>query len=145
VAQPRKKVDIPFRIDTEIAELVRLFESGELPYERWTHRAHLAVAAYYLGRYPLREATDRARVGIRRYNAARGDPAGYHETITVLYMRLVARELSVGLRDGVSGLVNDLADRYRLDWLLGYYSSDRIWSVEARAGFVPPDLRPLDF
>jgi hypothetical protein len=139
---PDAKIDMPFASDTDIDDMVRLFESCDLPGERWTHRAHLAVAATYVSRYPLSEATDRARTNIRRYNESRGNKIGYHETITVLFMRLVARELGQGSR---AVIVNDLAGRCRLDWLLGYYSSQRLWSAEARAEFVDPDLRPLDF
>jgi hypothetical protein len=141
---PEIKIDSPFASDAEIDDMLRLFESCELPGERWTHRAHLAVAATYLGCYPLNEATDRARAHIRRYNESRGNKIGFHETITVLFMRLIARELRANttLR---SAVVNDLAGRCRVDWLLGYYSSQRLWSAEARAEFVEPDLRPLDF
>jgi hypothetical protein len=141
----RVKVDVPFRSTADLVDLVRLFESCELPYERWTHRAHLAVAAVYLGRYALEEATRWARDCIRRYNRARGDAAGYHETITVLFMRLVARELAGVPTDAVAGLVNDLAERCRVSWLYEYYTAERLWSAEARAEFVPPDRRPLDF
>ncbi|HKB06625.1 MAG TPA: hypothetical protein VKD90_30795 [Gemmataceae bacterium] len=142
--EPRTKVDVPFESDAEIDEFVRLFELCELPYERWTHRAHLAVAASYLTRYALSEATDRARAGIQRYNRTRGDPAGYHETITVVFMRLVARELTADGR-GIAGLVNELAGRCPVTWLYQYFSPKRLWSAEARAGLVAPDLRPLDF
>jgi hypothetical protein len=141
---PEAKIDTPFASDDDIDDMVRLFESCELPGERWTHRAHLAVAATYLGRYPLNEATDRARTNIRRYNESRGNKIGYHETITVLFMRLVARQLQTS-DDSRSKIVNDLASRCRVDCLLGYYSSQRLWSAEARAEFVAPDLRPLDF
>jgi hypothetical protein len=140
-----EKVDHPFASDAEIAELVRLFESSELPGERWTHRAHLAVAATYVCAYPLGEATDRAREHIRRYNESRGNLTGYHETITVLFMRLVARDLRVARPASLAAFVNDLAARYRVGWLFGYYSQNRLWSPEARAGLIPPDLRPLDF
>jgi hypothetical protein len=138
------KPDPPFTSDAEIAELVRLFESYDLPGERWTHRAHLAVAASYLRRYPLSEATDRARTHIRRYNAARGNHTGYHETVTVLFMRLVARELKSDPPE-LAGFVNELAGRFPMSRLLVYYSAERLWSTEARIGFVGPDLRPLDF
>jgi hypothetical protein len=138
------KIDHPFTSDAEIDEMVRLFESCELPGERWTHRAHLAVAATYLDRYPLSEATDRVRTHIRRYNESRGNTTGYHETITVVFMRLVARELQKALETRAR-LVNELAMRCRVEWLLEYYSGDRLWSVQARADFVEPDLRPLDF
>jgi hypothetical protein len=138
------KPDPPFASDVDIAELVRLFESCELPGERWTHRAHLAVAATYLLRYPLSEASDRARTHIQRYNQSRGNRTGYHETITILFMRLVARELATD-PPNLHSLVNGLAGRFRIDWLLAFYSKDRLWSDEARAVFVGPDLRPLDF
>ncbi|HJZ91204.1 MAG TPA: hypothetical protein VKE40_10045 [Gemmataceae bacterium] len=140
-----EKVDHPFTSDAEIAELVRLFESCELPGERWTHRAHLAVAATYVRAYPFGDATDRAREHIRRYNESRGNRTGYHETITVLFMRLVARDLGVARPVTLAGFVNDLASRYRVGWLFGYYSHDRLWSPAARAAFILPDLRPLDF
>jgi hypothetical protein len=138
------KPDPPFTSAAEIAELVRLFESCQLAGDRWTHRAHLAVAATYLRSYPLPEATDRARAHIRRYNESRGNHTGYHETITVLFMRLVARELQASPAD-LAGFVNGLAGRFAVDWLYGHYSKDRLWSAEARVGFVEPDLLPLDF
>jgi hypothetical protein len=128
----------------EITELVRLFESCELPGPRWTHRAHLAVAASYLRRYSLPEAIERARTHIRRYNESRGNRTGYHETITVLFMRLVSSELA-GSQSDPGEFVNDLARRFGMNWLLGYYSKDRLWSDAARAGFLEPDVRPLDF
>jgi hypothetical protein len=139
------KPDPPFGSEAEIAELVRLFESCDLPGVRWTHRAHLAVATTYLLCYPLPEATDRARTHIRRYNESRGNHTGYHETITVLFLRLVARELAAAAPVELAGFVNDLAGRFPTDWLLGYYSRDRLWSDAARAGFVDPDVKPLDF
>jgi len=123
--------------------MVRLFESCELPYERWTHRAHLAVAASYLQHYPHPQALERVRANIQKYNVALGDPKGYHETITVLFMKLVAREMTgnANLHD----IVNGLNDRCKVSWLLEYYSEALLWSAEARATFVEPDRKPLDF
>jgi hypothetical protein len=60
-------------------------------------------------------------------------------------MRLVARELRVARPADLAGFVNDLADRFRVSALLAYYSKDCLWSPAAVAGFVQPDLRPLDF
>jgi hypothetical protein len=138
------KPDPPFTSESEIIELVQLFESSELPGERWTHRAHLAVATTYLQRYPLHEATERARVHIQRFNESRGKRTGYHETITVLFMRLVARELTMRNCD-IAAFVNSLTGRFTVDELLAYYSRERLWSDAARARFVEPDIRELDF
>lgn len=141
---PAAKPDPPFTSDAEVAELVGSFESRRLPGERWTHRAHLAVAATYLRRYPLSEATDRARAYIRRYNESRGNLTGYHETITVLFMRLVAHAMSAA-PPALAEFVNGLATRFPMDRMLDYYTKDRLWSAEARAGFIGPDVRPFDF
>ena len=139
------KSDHPFRSDSEVAELVRLFESCQLPYERWTHRAHLAIAADYLRRYSLHEATGRIRSGIRRYNESRGDGTGYHETITLVFVRLVARELDRLPPAGPAEIANELAGRFKGAAVLVYYSPERLWSAAARAGWIEPDRKPLDF
>jgi hypothetical protein len=141
----RVTIDVPLETAADLDDLVVGFEACTWPYERWTHRAHLGVATAYLLRYPLSEATDRARAGIQKYNAVRGSRTGYHETITVLFMRLIARELTVARPTDLAAFVNDLADRFRVDALLVYYSRDRLWSAEAVATLVDPDLRPLDF
>lgn len=138
------KIDTPFATDAEIIELVRLFESCTLPYERWSHRAHLAVATLYASRYPLNEAIDRARTNIRGYNESLNNFTGYHETITVVYMRLVKSRIVEGRPRDLAAFVNELAEKHRLDWLLVYYSAERLWSAQARETFVAPDLMPLD-
>ncbi len=145
-ASKREKIDVPFASDAEVAEMVALFEACEWPYARWTHRAHLGVALVYLRALPFDEALARARRHIPLYNRARGDPNGYHETVTVLFLRRVHRYL----RDrpgplSLAAAVEELAAACDMRWPLRYYSPERLWSAEARAGWLEPDLRPLDF
>ena len=47
-ARPVVKRDIPFGSDAEILEMVERFEQCRWPSERWTHRAHLAVAVVFV-------------------------------------------------------------------------------------------------
>lgn len=139
------KIDIPFESDEEISELVELFEACRWPYERWTHRAHVAVAASYLTSLPLDAAIDRIRGTINRYNRVCGDPTGYHETITVVLMRIVAdflRNESAGL--SLVEIVDELAStRTTKRVLLRHYSAEVLFSPEAKARLVEPDLEPL--
>ncbi len=69
------------------SELLRQFESCTLPFELWTHRAHVRVAYTYLTRYSFDEAMDRIRIAIKRYNAHNNRPdgplEGYNETTTM--------------------------------------------------------------
>lgn len=141
-----KKADVPFASDADVEELVTAFENATLPYSRWTHRAHLAVAVVYLTRYGFDLALDRIRLHIRFYNLKRGDPDGYHETITALHMLKVAAYLNAQLEpptllaalDAVSALLP-------VEWVAKHYSPERLRTDAARTAWVDPDREPLDF
>lgn len=142
----REKIDHPFATDAEVTAMVERFEGCRLPYPQWTHRAHLGVALCYLRDQPYEAALARVRHHIPLYNRTCGDPAGYHDTITVLFLRRVAGYL----RDHpecppLAEAVEELAAECDMRWPLRYYSPERLWSPEARAGWVEPDVRPLDF
>jgi hypothetical protein len=140
------KQDVPFRTDDEIVDMVARFEECRWPYERWTHRAHLAVGVVYLRRYSFGEATRLVRQNIQRYNRTCGDPDGYHETITVFFMRIISRFLrDEADRSSIVAVVDDIFRRCDLNCLLEYYSPERLWSPEARGAWVEPDLGPLPF
>jgi hypothetical protein len=142
----REKIDRPFTTDAEVADMVAQFEACIWPYDRWTHRAHLGVALCYVRDQPFDAALARVRQFIPMYNRTCGDPSGYHETITVLFMRRVARYL----RDNpecppLAVAVEELVGICDMQWAIRYYSPERLWSAEARSDWVEPDRRPLDF
>ena len=70
---------------------------------------------------------------------------GDHETITRFYMQVVSQYLKVG-RPSVDWADRANAAYQRLgarDLPLRHYSEARLMSVEARAGWVEPDLRAM--
>jgi hypothetical protein len=123
----------------------RAFENGEITPAQFDHRAHVRVAWVYLNEGPsFDQALPRMRAAIQRFAAAAGASTKYHETITVLWMRLLA---GVKAR-GASGELADvllahpaLADK---DLPLQYYSRDRLFCDEARAAWVEPDRKPVE-
>src|SRR5262249_61052939 len=142
----REKIDRPFASDAEVVEMVALFERCEWPYPRWTHRAHIGVALCYLNTYAFDTALIRIRHHISLYNRTCGDPAGYHETLTMLFLRRVCRYLQDHSGDmPLAAAIEQLAASCDMHWPLQYYSPERLWSSEARAGWVEPDRRELDF
>ncbi len=143
--EPRTKLNVPFASDAEVIEMVAEFERCQWPYARWTHRAHLGVALHYLKQLSFDAALERCRHHIQLYNHACGDPNGYHETITVLLMRRVARYIGDHPNATLNQSVEGLAATCDLQWLLSYYSGDLLWSAAARGGWVEPDIRRLDF
>ena len=138
-----------YRAFTEIESLVRAFEKAEIARDDWNHRGHLTVACWYLLCYPAEEAVERMRDSLQRYLSLRGivttRERGYHETITVSWMRLVRHylaqtNLDCSLVELINGLVEHYSDK---DFLLRYYSRDSLMSLEARTGWVEPDVKPL--
>ncbi|PMZ79582.1 hypothetical protein, partial [Pseudomonas sp. FW306-2-11AD] len=70
----------------------------------------------------------------------------YHDTITRAYLRgvqahVAARPSGESLVACVNALLGSAAGRR--DWPLHFYSRDRLFSVAARRGFIPPDLASL--
>lgn len=133
-----------------IADLVARFLSAEVPASEWTHRAHVTVGTALVHQHGPEQALTIMREGILRLNRAHGTPEtptrGYHETITRAYLVLIARLLSglpaADLAHRVAAAVEGpLGSR---EVLLGYYSRDRLMSLEARQQWQPPDLRPLE-
>src|SRR5258705_1850333 len=125
-------------------EVARAFEEGSVTPAESTHLAHVRVAWVYLNEAASVEgALPRMRDAIRRFAAAAGASQKYHETITVLWMRLLE---DVRAR-GASGELVDVLRAYPAladkDLPLEYYSRDRLFGDEARATWVEPDRRSL--
>lgn len=122
-------------------QFARAFERGEIAPAEFDHRAHVRVAWVYLREGPsLDAATTRMRDAIRRFAAAAHVPQKYHETITVLWMRLLADAASrVATPCELAELFErcpELADK---DLPLKYYSRERLFSEEARGRWVAPE------
>lgn len=127
------------------------FEACAIPGSEWTHAAHLVVGLWHVARYGPDEALRRLRQGIRRLNESHGGvnsaTNGYHETVTAVYVRLLEEYLErgpapidLGLR-AIALLATPLAAK---DALYRFYSRDVLMSTTARAGWVDPDLLPIN-
>ena len=127
--------------------LWQAFSASALPSASWTHREHLRVAWMFLQRYPLDEAHLLMRVGIIRLNAFHGlveTPArGYHETLTRLWLALIASLTRASDAPTSAAFVDAHASSLDRDAAAQHYSRERLMSPHARAVFVPPDLAPL--
>ena len=136
--------------ESEIDEFLAAFETCNLPKARWTHGAHLLTGACYV--HALGEATaiDKMRLCVSRYNESVGglntDTSGYHETITIAWIKLLAgtlRETGPLPRAAFAALA---VSRFEVDRdiLRRYYDFDLVTSVIARRTWVPPTLGTFD-
>lgn len=138
--------------DSAIEHVARGMIDRTLPKRDWTHAAHFAAALWLCRHRPDLTRPDAIRTLISRYNAATNtantDTAGYHHTITLASLRAAAAHLAshpadTPLHRVLAGL---MASRHgKPDWLLAYWSRDRLFSLPARRGWTEPDLAPLPF
>lgn len=136
--------------DEEITALAARLLDRTLPKAQWTHAAHLTAT---LRLVRTRDAgLERDLPGIiRAYNEAVGgvndDVSGYHETLTQAYLagiRAFAAGLASGTGDAEAAAALMKTPMGDKDWPLTHWSRGRLFSVEARRGWVEPDLKPLE-
>ena len=132
--------------DAEIEALVCAFEGGTLPKAEWTHQVHLKISIAVIRNYPRGEATFRVKDRIKAHNARHGNTTGYHETITLAWVDVVARFLAEHDHGQPLSL---LADRLietcgDKNHLLVYYTAGILKSEVARRTLVPPDVRAFE-
>lgn len=130
----------------EIKTLVDKFESCGLHPSQFKHEAHLTVALWYLLQFSQAQATERMRENLRKllrhYNIE-----GYNETMTLFWMRRMNSFLNSAGEEQVTALIirRIIAACGSSQLVYDYYSKERILSEEARATWIEPDLKPLDF
>ncbi|PJI87667.1 hypothetical protein DAH55_01435 [Sphingomonas koreensis] len=138
-----------FADDAAIAYLGEGLLACTLAKAEWTHEAHLAACLYLLARRPDIDVDAQIADVISRFNESVGgvndDHNGYHDTITRAYVAGVRRFLRERGSGDLTADVNALlaSEAGRRDWPLRFYSRERLFSVEARRGFVKPDRAPL--
>lgn len=126
--------------------------AGSLPVAQWTHRAHLLAALWLMRTRPDLELRRDLPGIIWRYNEASGtantDSSGYHETITQFYLLALG---SCRARLPAALPLHELANRVLASRFaarelpLDYWSRPRLFSVQARRVWVPPDKAAFDF
>jgi len=135
---------------TEIDALITRFEAQKLPRKEWTHGAHLVVAIWYNSHYETEQAINLVRTNITNHNASVGTPntdtEGYHETITLFWMRVAKRFLQLHAFDSIAEACNALISSKwgTSNYPLEFYSTKALFSVHARHNWVDPDLKKLE-
>lgn len=132
----------------EIEAVVRGFESCELQPSEFTHAAHLTVALWYLSRLGAPEATARMRAGLYRFLNHHGLGNGkYNETITLFWIKVIRKFLDdADAKGSLADIANQMIASFSSSQLVfDYYSRERVFSEEAKGGWVEPDLKPLEF
>lgn len=135
--------------DPDISRIANGVVDRSLPKRDWTHQAHFAAALWLIRHKPgFDDARDMPGI-IRAYNDATNTPNsdtdGYHHSITLASMTVARAALDAApdapLSDVLAALMAGPCGQS--GWLLVHWRRETLFSVEARRGWVPPDLAPL--
>ena len=129
----------------ELESLVYAFETCSISPAEFSHRKHLAVCLYYLSRLSFSGAVSAMRSGLTNF-LAHHQLHGYHETITLFWLKRLEREAGiVRLHHQTLETINrTLAANSDSKLIFTFYSRECVMSDLAKREWVDPDLQPLD-
>jgi hypothetical protein len=145
-------VKSPYASDDDIARVGAGFLDRSLPRDEWTHAAHFAATLWLMRHRPDIDLGREMPGLIRAFNEAQrkgkeGDTTSYHETITQASLRAARPFLDANpdlplFRILAALLGTELGNP---NWLLQFWSRERLMSVDARRAWSEPDIKPLPF
>lgn len=132
-----------YKTEDEIHKLVSAFEACSFDPSAFRHYQHLTVALWYVWHLSSEEALAKMTGGIRRLAEAYGR-MGYHETITLFWLRVVSNFAAEHRTSSLTATANALIDHCNnKDLIREFYSDELLATAAAKAGWVEPDLKAL--
>lgn len=121
------------------------FESGTFPPADFNHRAHLRLAYAYLVGRDTTSAITAMRSALTGYLRHHGiDPSKYHETMTTAWILAVRHFMAnTPSADSADEFIDANPQLLDSKVMLTHYSAELLFSAEARARFVGPDLERI--
>jgi len=132
-----------YETEDEIRTLVEAFEACTFHPSEFRHHQHLTVALWYVWHLSPEKAITKMTNGIRRLAETYGK-MGYHETITLFWLRIVSHFVArQGKNRSLTSTVNALIEDHDKDFIQQFYSAAVLDSDRAKAEWVEPDLKRL--
>ena len=124
------------------------FQTGVLPFEQWTHTAHIRMA-YLVCRSSAKfeEALEKIRQGIQHFNGLHAAKLkiGFHESMTRLWAILVwnATQNFNSTHSDSKTFIEQNGHLMDSSLWKQYYSPTLMFSPEAKKEFIEPDLKAI--
>ena len=126
-------------------EFLNAFERCEIAPENFRHRDHVRLAYIYLTLHDIDAALSAMRTGLHRFLAHVGaPPTQYHETVTRAWLLAVEHFMrEAGETSSFEQFAAAAPRLFAQGAMETHYTPELLWSEEARARFVEPDLQPI--
>ena len=123
----------------------REFEACHIPPTEFSHRAHLRLAYVYLSLHDIDTAHQLMRSALSAFIKHNGiDAVKYHETITRAWIMAVRHFMeNTPSCESYEAFIEANPRMLDSKIMMTHYSSDVLFTDEARTTFVEPDLHPI--
>lgn len=130
------KEDRDFQVD---------FESGKVLPADFNHRAHLRLAYVYLAENDTETACRMMRESLQRFLQQNHiDVSKYHETLTRAWIMAVRHFMEkTPSAESADAFIDQNPQMLDAKIMMTHYSAELIFSEQARAKFVEPNLEPV--
>ena len=134
-------------ISEEDEEFFKQWSDTTLLFENWTHKAHIRIAYIVINKYyPDKAKIENViRSGIQKFNNVHKSKltVGYHETITIFWIRQVTEAVIRHLESNLSfeEFLSKESHLLESKLLFEYYSKDYLFRDVARVEYLPPNLK----
>jgi len=120
------------------------FESCAVAPSRFNHEAHVRLAYIYLVESDVDSAVQRMRESLLRFiEHNRIPPSKFHETITRAWVLAVRHFMNKSSSTSFQDFIAKSPVLLDSKIMLTHYSASVLFSSDARASFVEPDLDPI--
>lgn len=120
------------------------FEACVVEPSEFTHAAHVRLAYVYLVEHDVEPAVGRMREALLKFLRHNDIPLSkFHETITRAWVLAVRHFMNKGASASSADFIAKNPELLDSRIMLTHYSASVLFSPDARAGFVEPDLDPI--
>lgn len=111
--------------------------------DRFGHRQHIHLTWLAVRRYGVLAAIALVSDGIKRTARYQGAPQKYHATVSRAWVEIVGHHVAMDSDDDFDSFADRFPPLLDKRLLTRHYRSSTLATVEARTGWVAPDLKPL--
>lgn len=120
------------------------FEACTVTLAAFNHESHLRLAYVYLIEHGPAGAQRRMRDALASFLSAHGVPAAkFHETLTCAWVLAVSHFMSRSSSSSFAEFAANSQPLLNSKVMLAHYSAQTLFSPEARASYVAPDLEAI--
>ena len=120
------------------------FESFRIAPAQFNHEAHVRMAYIYLAQFDVEAAVQRMRGALQAYLQHNEiPPSKFHETLTRAWILAVRHFMDKGSSTSAADFIARNPELLDSRIMLTHYSARVLFSADARASYVEPDLEPI--